>query len=142
MSLGKEDYINHVQIFENKGEMMGCSNPHPHGQIWSSEFIPEEPAKELQNLENYEKKHGVGMLERYKKRKELQKVNTLVTGKGDEMNIAHANEEMKVISRDREERCPKKVVGVVFGRLRGSDDVDTEGSSCAFLFVWGLLESS
>jgi UDPglucose--hexose-1-phosphate uridylyltransferase len=36
-----------VQIFENKGELMGCSNPHPHGQIWASDFLPNEPAKEL-----------------------------------------------------------------------------------------------
>ena len=38
--LGALAYINHVQIFENKGEMMGCSNPHPHGQIWSQSAIP------------------------------------------------------------------------------------------------------
>ncbi len=36
-----------VQVFENKGEVMGCSNPHPHGQIWASDFVPNEPAKEL-----------------------------------------------------------------------------------------------
>jgi UDPglucose--hexose-1-phosphate uridylyltransferase len=36
-----------VQVFENKGEMMGCSNPHPHGQIWAGDFIPNEAAKEL-----------------------------------------------------------------------------------------------
>src|SRR5208282_687026 len=36
-----------VQIFENKGDVMGCSNPHPHGQIWAGDFIPNEPAKEL-----------------------------------------------------------------------------------------------
>jgi UDPglucose--hexose-1-phosphate uridylyltransferase len=35
-----------VQVFENKGEMMGCSNPHPHGQIWASTTLPNEPAKE------------------------------------------------------------------------------------------------
>ncbi len=35
-----------VQVFENKGEIMGCSNPHPHGQIWASDYIPNEPAKE------------------------------------------------------------------------------------------------
>ena len=34
-----------VQIFENKGEVMGCSNPHPHGQIWASRFLPSEPYK-------------------------------------------------------------------------------------------------
>jgi UDPglucose--hexose-1-phosphate uridylyltransferase len=36
-----------VQVFENKGEIMGCSNPHPHGQVWASDFLPNEPAKEL-----------------------------------------------------------------------------------------------
>jgi UDPglucose--hexose-1-phosphate uridylyltransferase len=35
-----------VQIFENKGAAMGCSNPHPHGQIWASDSLPNEPAKE------------------------------------------------------------------------------------------------
>lgn len=35
-----------VQIFENKGSIMGCSNPHPHGQIWASSFLPELPTKE------------------------------------------------------------------------------------------------
>lgn len=35
-----------VQVFENKGEIMGCSNPHPHGQIWASQILPNEPAKE------------------------------------------------------------------------------------------------
>lgn len=35
-----------VQVFENKGELMGCSNPHPHGQIWASDYIPNEPMKE------------------------------------------------------------------------------------------------
>lgn len=59
------DYIAHVQIFENKGQMMGCSNPHPHGQIWSSEFIPEEPAIELANLCGYHQRKGSHMLEDY-----------------------------------------------------------------------------
>ncbi|NJO03237.1 MAG: galactose-1-phosphate uridylyltransferase, partial [Bacteroidia bacterium] len=48
--------INYVQIFENKGEMMGCSNPHPHGQIWASCSIPNEPAKEgLRQLTHHNK---------------------------------------------------------------------------------------
>jgi UDPglucose--hexose-1-phosphate uridylyltransferase len=38
--LGDKEFINHVQIFENKGEIMGCSNPHPHGQIWAQSSIP------------------------------------------------------------------------------------------------------
>lgn len=57
-SLGKKPFINYVQIFENKGEIMGCSNPHPHGQIWAQETIPNEPAKEqFYQLEYYEKKN-------------------------------------------------------------------------------------
>ena len=43
--LGKEKNINYVQIFENKGEIMGCSNPHPHGQIWSQSSLPNEVIK-------------------------------------------------------------------------------------------------
>ncbi len=35
-----------VQVFENKGAMMGCSNPHPHGQIWATSYLPDEPARE------------------------------------------------------------------------------------------------
>jgi UDPglucose--hexose-1-phosphate uridylyltransferase len=40
--LGSQPFINHVQIFENRGAMMGASNPHPHGQIWASESVPDE----------------------------------------------------------------------------------------------------
>ena len=43
--LAAMDGINHVQIFENKGEAMGCSNPHPHGQIWAQQTVPDEAAK-------------------------------------------------------------------------------------------------
>lgn len=45
--LGRMPAIHYVQIFENRGAMMGASNPHPHGQIWASASIPNEPAKEL-----------------------------------------------------------------------------------------------
>jgi len=43
--LGKNEMINYVQIFENKGALMGCSNPHPHGQIWSQSSLPNEVYK-------------------------------------------------------------------------------------------------
>lgn len=42
-----------VQVFENKGEIMGCSNPHPHGQIWALDALPNEPAKEHRQQEQY-----------------------------------------------------------------------------------------
>ena len=45
--LGERDFIHYVQVFENKGEVMGASNPHPHSQVWASGHIPNEPAKEL-----------------------------------------------------------------------------------------------
>ena len=45
--LGERSEINHVQIFENRGAMMGASNPHPHCQIWATASLPEQPAKEL-----------------------------------------------------------------------------------------------
>ncbi len=53
--LGARDEINHVQIFENRGAMMGASNPHPHCQIWSTASIPEAPAKELITQRAYAK---------------------------------------------------------------------------------------
>ena len=63
--LGSKAFINYVQIFENKGEIMGCSNPHPHGQIWAQETIPEEPAKELIQQKNYFEKNGRTLLSDY-----------------------------------------------------------------------------
>ncbi|HEY0461327.1 MAG TPA: UDP-glucose--hexose-1-phosphate uridylyltransferase [Pyrinomonadaceae bacterium] len=56
--LARKDFINHVQIFENRGEMMGSSNPHPHGQIWASESIPNEPSKEIASQRAYFEKNG------------------------------------------------------------------------------------
>jgi len=51
-----------VQVFENKGAVMGCSNPHPHGQIWAGNFLPEEPAKEDLSQREYLAAHGRPML--------------------------------------------------------------------------------
>jgi UDPglucose--hexose-1-phosphate uridylyltransferase len=51
-----------VQVFENKGELMGCSNPHPHGQIWASDFIPTEVARELAQQELWSSTQGGGPL--------------------------------------------------------------------------------
>jgi len=62
VELGKLDFINHVQVFENKGAMMGASNPHPHCQVWANEHIPTEPAKELHSLSAYLDRHGTCLL--------------------------------------------------------------------------------
>jgi UDPglucose--hexose-1-phosphate uridylyltransferase len=51
--LGAMEGINHVQIFENRGAMMGASNPHPHCQIWATSSVPEAPQKELLAQKNY-----------------------------------------------------------------------------------------
>lgn len=51
-----------VQLFENKGEMMGCSNPHPHGQIWGIDILPNEPAKEDEQQRIYYEAEGRPML--------------------------------------------------------------------------------
>ena len=52
-NLGELEGINYVQIFENRGELMGCSNPHPHGQIWSQSSIPGEVLKKTARQEAY-----------------------------------------------------------------------------------------
>jgi UDPglucose--hexose-1-phosphate uridylyltransferase len=56
--LGGMDHISYVQVFENKGAMMGCSNPHPHSQIWATSHVPIEPAKELASQTAYLQEHG------------------------------------------------------------------------------------
>ncbi|RPH74572.1 galactose-1-phosphate uridylyltransferase, partial [bacterium] len=65
LDLGGRDFIGYVQIFENKGAMMGCSNPHPHGQIWSSSRLPREVEKELVNQRTYTNATGTTMLADY-----------------------------------------------------------------------------
>ena len=47
--LDQRQDIGYVQLFENRGEMMGCSNPHPHAQVWATSHVPSEPSKELQS---------------------------------------------------------------------------------------------
>ena len=54
-----------VQIFENKGEQMGCSNPHPHGQIWAGDFLPNELCREEQQQREYFESHGSPLLSDY-----------------------------------------------------------------------------
>ena len=75
--LGGNELVNYVQIFENKGSIMGCSNPHPHGQIWSSSTVPVEPAKESQTQKSYFEKYGRTLLGDYLKA-ELEKKERLL----------------------------------------------------------------
>jgi UDPglucose--hexose-1-phosphate uridylyltransferase len=52
----------HVQVFENKGAMMGCSNPHPHGQIWATAHLPQEILAEDASQRAYHAAHGRPLL--------------------------------------------------------------------------------
>ena len=60
--LGSLDYIRYVQVFENKGAMMGASNPHPHSQVWATGHIPNEPALELERQADYLAEHCTCLL--------------------------------------------------------------------------------
>ncbi|WP_349351588.1 UDP-glucose--hexose-1-phosphate uridylyltransferase [Flagellimonas sp. MMG031] len=64
-SLGEEKNINHVQIFENKGAIMGCSNPHPHGQVWAQNSIPLEVEKKSMRQLHHWEKNGGSLLQDY-----------------------------------------------------------------------------
>ncbi|TGD77185.1 UDP-glucose--hexose-1-phosphate uridylyltransferase [Hymenobacter wooponensis] len=63
--LGSRPDINYVQIFENKGSMMGASNPHPHGQIWAQRTVPDDPARETVHQQAYWTEHGRSLLTDY-----------------------------------------------------------------------------
>ncbi len=63
--LGLHDGLRYVQIFENRGAMMGASNPHPHGQIWATEHVPDEPALELTAQQSYLQAQGRALLPAY-----------------------------------------------------------------------------
>lgn len=63
--LAKNDWIKYIQIFENKGAIMGCSNPHPHGQIWAESNLPVEITKEDQQQRIYFQQHGKTLLSDY-----------------------------------------------------------------------------
>ena len=58
LDLKEKESISYVQVFENKGAMMGASNPHPHCQIWATNHIPNEPAKELSSQLKYITRNG------------------------------------------------------------------------------------
>ncbi|HKJ30741.1 MAG TPA: UDP-glucose--hexose-1-phosphate uridylyltransferase [Balneolales bacterium] len=76
--LGNKENINYVQIFENKGSIMGCSNPHPHGQIWAQHTIPDEPAKEHRQFTNYMTEHHHCLLCDYLKKEQSLKERIVI----------------------------------------------------------------
>ncbi|HZY63494.1 MAG TPA: UDP-glucose--hexose-1-phosphate uridylyltransferase [Edaphobacter sp.] len=64
--LGARDDISYVQVFENRGAMMGASNPHPHGQIWANRSLPNEVVVELRGQQEYLRQHGCCLLCAYR----------------------------------------------------------------------------
>jgi UDPglucose--hexose-1-phosphate uridylyltransferase len=67
-----------VQVFENKGAMMGSSNPHPHGQVWAGNFLPNEPSKEDRQQLTYFNEHGKPLLLDYAAFENAQGERTVV----------------------------------------------------------------
>lgn len=63
--LGAIEWVRYVQIFENRGEMMGASNPHPHCQVWANETVPNYPAREQSAMLQFSTDHGKCMLCEY-----------------------------------------------------------------------------
>lgn len=63
--LANKDFINYIQIFENKGAVMGCSNPHPHGQIWSQSTLPNEIVKKDHRQREYYNRLNRSLLSDY-----------------------------------------------------------------------------
>ena len=63
--LGAKDFIRYAQVFENKGAVMGCSNPHPHSQIWAQSQLPNEIARELASQTAYFDEHHRPLLADY-----------------------------------------------------------------------------
>lgn len=64
-NLSQNTTIKYIQIFENKGEIMGCSNPHPYGQIWASSSLPLELFKETEHQKKYFQQHQRSLLQDY-----------------------------------------------------------------------------
>jgi UDPglucose--hexose-1-phosphate uridylyltransferase len=67
-ALDADPDIGAVTIFENRGEMMGASNPHPHGQIWATRNVPNELAKEVERQRAWYEAHGTTLLSDYLRR--------------------------------------------------------------------------
>ena len=63
--LGRLDFVRYAQVFENKGALMGCSNPHPHSQIWAQSQLPNEIAREFETQTAYFEEHHTPLLTDY-----------------------------------------------------------------------------
>lgn len=75
--IASDSRLKSAQIFENRGAMMGCSNPHPHGQVWAQEAVPTELRKEVNHMVDYYGRHGSSLLVDYVN-EELQKGERII----------------------------------------------------------------
>ncbi len=82
INLGARGDIAYVQAFENRGEIMGCSNPHPHGQIWATRHLPNEIEKETHRQTEYLLDHGRPLLVDYLEQ-ELARAERIVCANDD-----------------------------------------------------------
>jgi UDPglucose--hexose-1-phosphate uridylyltransferase len=73
----KKDFVKYVQVFENKGAMMGCSNPHPHSQIWAQSELPNEILKEQATQSAYFNQNGRPLLIDYMREEQKRKDRVL-----------------------------------------------------------------
>jgi len=67
-TMGADPAIRYVQVFENKGAMMGCSNPHPHCQVWATSYVPTAPARKLATQRAYLERQGRDLIGDYLER--------------------------------------------------------------------------
>lgn len=81
-TLGSVPDCRYVQIFENRGAMMGASNPHPHGQIWTTEHVPDEPRIETEAQVDYRKQHGTCLLCDYAQLEAREEVRVICENEG------------------------------------------------------------
>lgn len=79
INLGAKKFIHYVQVFENKGALMGCSNPHPHSQVWATGHIPNEPAKELERQNAYFNENQRPLLADYLAEEQRRKERIIVS---------------------------------------------------------------
>lgn len=117
IELSKIEWIKYIQIFENKGSIMGCSNPHPHGQIWAQHTLPTEIEKETTQFKKHYTTRGTSLLSDYWQLEEKQQnrviinndhfivvvpfwaswpYETLLISKAQHQNIAQFSEEEKI----------------------------------------------
>ena len=81
IELSKKEWVQCISIFENKGDIMGCSNLHPHGQIWAQEHIPNEIVKETNQQKLYYEKNKNSLLSDYLKIELEEKIRVVCKNK-------------------------------------------------------------